>query len=218
MSLITYIKDIIDSNQGITPEIEDDNEQSSKMTAAKEDPYTVKTDITVDQDKNQFVPKEMHWLNWENSNFRDALLDSQIHYESGGNPYAKSPAGAVGLTQFIPSTWEYAKKMGWIDQNAQRTDPAASLKAQKELMSSLYEKPEMKNSVTEEDRYAKTLAAYNAGYGSVQKAITKANMNGGHWLNYMSNETRKYVPLIMNKTEEEYFKNKENYVSKYKRD
>jgi membrane-bound lytic murein transglycosylase MltF len=115
------------------------------------------------------------------------------------------------------TTWYDAKKIGWIDQAAERTDPVASLKAQKALMNDLYNKPEMKSSLTEEERYAKTLAAYNTGYGNLRKAITKANTKGGNWFDYVSHETQKYVPMIMKKTEEEYFKNNEDYISKYDR-
>ena len=213
MSILEHLKNIVESQQIDLPKFEVDDDSDKK----KEEPFTPIVEPKVD-DSNKFVPKEMHWLDWNHPGFRDALLDSQIHFESGGNPYSKSPAGAVGLTQFIPQTWDYAKKMGWIAPDAVRTDPNASLQAQKGLMTQLYNEPEIKNSLTDEERCAKALAAYNAGYGNVLKAITKANLNGGYWLDYMPTETKKYVPLIMNKTEEEYFKSKENYVPKYKRD
>ncbi|MDT3397254.1 bifunctional lytic transglycosylase/C40 family peptidase [Streptomyces sp. B1866] len=34
-----------------------------------------------------------------------ALLAAQLYQESGWNPNAQSPAGAVGIAQFIPGTW-----------------------------------------------------------------------------------------------------------------
>jgi len=217
MSLITYLKDIIESYRIAPPDLEVEYIKDMAIKPVEE-PFKPVSALKVDEKTNQFIPKEMNWLNWEDSNFRNALLDSQIKTESGGNPHARSGAGAVGLAQFMPGTWEDAKKFGWVSPNAERTDPTESLKAQKALMNDLYNKPEMKNSLTEEERYAKALAAYNAGYGNLRKAITKSTAHGGYWLDYMSNETRKYVPLIMNRAEEEYFKDKENYVSKYKRD
>lgn len=165
-----------------------------------------------------FFPKQMNWLNWEDKGFRNALLDAQVWTESRGNPNAVSPVGAAGLAQFMPITWKGAKRRGWIPKDAQVTDPVASVRAQKEYMTFLYNRPAMKSSDTDEERFAKTLASYNAGYGKVLKAIKRASNEGGYWLDYMRNETKRYVPQIMGNAEREYFKNKEDYVSKYKRD
>jgi len=232
MDLITYLRTIIENKNRFKPTIDYSYIESpiKPVKLIARDSQSDNTSITKNQiaeDKKykvneaglkSFFPKQENWLNWKDPGFRNALLDSQIHTESRGNPNAQSTAGAAGLSQFMKVTWEDAKEKGWISPDAERTDPRASLKAQKELMNSLYNKPEMKSSDTEEERYAKTLAAYNAGYGNLQKAITKSNVKGGNWLNYMSNETKKYIPSIMNRTEEEYFKSKENYVPKYKRD
>lgn len=218
MDLITYLKSLYANRTRAVP-IRPTKLVSRDKTEVKTPKYKEQEEFKVDKKGllNAF-PKEMNWMNWEDKGFRNALLDAQIWTESRGNPDAVSTAGAVGLTQFIPMTWKEAKRKGWVSQDAKRTDPKASLKAQKELMFSLYNRPAMKSSATPEDRYAKTLAAYNAGYGGLSKAITKADINGGYWLDYMPNETRNYVPEIMNNTEEEYFKTKENYVSKYNRD
>ena len=42
--------------------------------------------------------------------------------------------------------------------------------------------------------YAKALAAYNGGSGTVQSAV---NNCGGNWLNCLPGETRHYIYIIM---------------------
>lgn len=81
------------------------------------------------------------------------LLAAQIQAESGWNPNAKSPAGATGISQFMPGT---AKGMG-INPN----DPLASIDAQGKMMGRL-----IKSYGGDQD---KALAAYNAGAGNVAK-------------------------------------------------
>jgi cell wall-associated NlpC family hydrolase len=81
------------------------------------------------------------------------LLAAQIGAESGWNPSARSPAGAVGISQFMPGT---AKGYG-IDP----TNPLQSIDAQGKMMGSLLK------SYTGD--VPKALAAYNAGAGAVKK-------------------------------------------------
>jgi soluble lytic murein transglycosylase-like protein len=79
------------------------------------------------------------------------LLAAQLLAESGFNPRAVSPAGALGIAQFMPST---ARSYGLQDP----FDPAASIDAQARLMSDLLR------------RFLSVpvaLAAYNAGAGAV---------------------------------------------------
>ena len=42
----------------------------------------------------------------QNTGMPVAVVAAQINLESGWNPNARSPAGAVGIAQFLPSTWE----------------------------------------------------------------------------------------------------------------
>jgi hypothetical protein len=81
------------------------------------------------------------------------LLLAQAQQESGFNPNAVSPAGAQGISQFMPGT---AKEYG-IDAR----DPAQSIAAQAQYIKKgldLYGGDE-----------AKALASYNAGFGNVNK-------------------------------------------------
>jgi Transglycosylase SLT domain len=102
----------------------------------------------------------------------------QIEQESGFNPNSVSPAGAVGIAQFLPST---AAGMGinpW--------DPIQALQGAARMMA---------NSARQYGGdYAKALAAYNGGSGTVQSAV---NNCGANWLNCLPGETRHYIYVIM---------------------
>jgi hypothetical protein len=79
------------------------------------------------------------------------LLAAQLYAESGFNPFARSPAGAEGIAQFMPGT---AAAMGLADP----FDPDSAITAQAHLMRDLL------------GRFGSVplaLAAYNAGPGAV---------------------------------------------------
>ncbi len=79
------------------------------------------------------------------------LLAAQLYAESNFNPFARSPAGAEGIAQFMPGT---AATMGLADP----FDPGAAINAQARLMRDLL------------GRFGSVplaLAAYNAGPGAV---------------------------------------------------
>lgn len=183
----------------------------------KEQTYT-----TNDEGLINAFPKQMNWLNWKNKGFRNALLDSQIWTESRGNPNAVGPmtrygVSAVGAGQFMPKTWETMIERKFIPKGSKRTDLNASLMAQGKYMDLLYNRPEMIASETEGERINKALAAYNYGYGNLRKALKRAKSENKDWMELMPYETRNYVSQIRGKAEEDYFKNKEDYVSPYER-
>lgn len=91
-----------------------------------------------------------------------ALLAAQIEQESGWNPDAVSVAGAQGISQFMPGTWDT-----W-GQGGDVFDPDDAIPAQGRLMGHLYDFVEEYAS-DEEDQIRLTLAAYNAGPGAVQE-------------------------------------------------
>jgi soluble lytic murein transglycosylase-like protein len=79
------------------------------------------------------------------------LLAAQLYAESNFNPFARSPAGAEGIAQFMPGT---AHAYGLLDP----FDPEQSIDAQAHLMRDLL------------GRFGSVplaLAAYNAGPGAV---------------------------------------------------
>lgn len=103
----------------------------------------------------------------------------QINLESGFDPNAVSPSGAVGIAQFLPSTAAGLGVNPW--------DPIQALRGAANVMAS-YSKNYGGN-------YAMALAAYNGGSGTVQYAVN--NCGQANWLNCLPGETRNYIRVIM---------------------
>ncbi|HEU5383611.1 MAG TPA: lytic transglycosylase domain-containing protein [Ktedonobacteraceae bacterium] len=106
------------------------------------------------------------------------IFVKQINQESGFNPNAKSPAGAEGIAQFMPSTAAGLDIDPW--------NPTQALQAAARMMAS-----EVRHYGSD---YQKALAAYNAGSGAVQNAI---NACGANWLTCLPTETQHYVSAIL---------------------
>lgn len=95
-----------------------------------------------------------------------AVLAAQIKQESGWNPNAKSPLGALGLSQFVPGTWlQYGKDANRNGVNS-ATDPADAIDAQARLMCDLVAMFRGKYGT---DLLDLAWAGYNAGPGNVLK-------------------------------------------------
>lgn len=99
------------------------------------------------------------------------LLSAQQYEESGWNPAAVSPAGAFGLTQFIPST---AAAFG-VEPGTSTTAVTSQVEGEAKYLSQLY---------TEEGSWTGALEAYNAGPGGVANAA--ANGAAGYATNILS--------------------------------
>jgi soluble lytic murein transglycosylase-like protein len=105
------------------------------------------------------------------------LFERQINQESGFNPNAVSPMGAIGIAQIMPSTAQ-----GWhVDPH----DPIASLSAAAKAMT-WYN--------NHYGNYAKALAAYNAGTSTVDTAIAEY---GASWRIGLPAETQRYITAII---------------------
>jgi len=102
----------------------------------------------------------------------------QINQESAFNPNAVSPAGAVGIAQFLPSTAAQHGINPW--------DPPQALQGAASLMASYVNQYG--------GNYAMALAAYNAGTGAVSRAV---NLCGSNWMNCLPAETQNYIYIIM---------------------
>jgi hypothetical protein len=78
-------------------------------------------------------------------------LEAQINMESGWNPNARSPAGALGIAQFMPGT---ARSYG-----VNPLDPASAIPGMARMMANEYH--------SFGNNWLKALAAYNAGPGNI---------------------------------------------------
>ncbi|WAJ39758.1 LysM peptidoglycan-binding domain-containing protein [Pseudomonas sp. GOM7] len=111
--------------------------------------------------------------------------------ESAYDPQAYSPAQAVGLWQFIPSTGRVynLRQTNWYDG---RRDVTASTRAALDYLSRLHE---MFNG-----DWLLALAAYNAGEGRVSRAIErneKLGLPSDYWNLSLPKETEEYVPKLL---------------------
>jgi len=110
--------------------------------------------------------------------------------ESGFSPRATSPAAAVGVWQFIPTT---GSEMGLrIDRFVdERRDPIKATQAAIKYLTWLYQRYES---------WPLALAAYNGGPGLVSNTIKRFNSND-YWhiqrQGGMYDETRRYVPKVL---------------------
>ena len=110
--------------------------------------------------------------------------------ESALNPHARSVEGAVGLWQFMPAT---GRRFGlgrdwWHDE---RRDPISSTRAALDYLAFLHRKF---------DDWLLAFAAYNAGEGTVQKAVRRAERDGrstDFFSLSLPRETRMYVPRVL---------------------
>lgn len=109
--------------------------------------------------------------------------------ESALNPKAKSPAGAMGLWQFMLPT---GKLMG-LEINSvidERCDPLKATEAACKYLKYLY---------TLYGDWNVVLAAYNAGPGTVNNAIRRSGGKTSYWelYDFLPKETKGYVPAFI---------------------
>ena len=111
--------------------------------------------------------------------------------ESSYQPQATSRSQAAGLWQFIPSTGtHYGLKQNWWYDG--RRDVQASTQAALDYLQYL-------NTMFNGD-WALALAAYNAGEGTVSRAVQKAAAKGeptDYWSLDLPDETEHYVPRLL---------------------
>lgn len=110
--------------------------------------------------------------------------------ESGYNVMAVSSSGAVGMWQFMPAT---AQRFGltvdwWLDE---RRDPYLATVAAARYLEALYK---------QFGDWQLALAAYNAGEGSISRAMTRTGKQSFNSLaksGPLRDETRHYVPRFL---------------------
>ncbi|WP_327687053.1 C40 family peptidase [Streptomyces sp. NBC_00467] len=93
------------------------------------------------------------------------LLAALLTQESGFNAKAKSPVGAQGIAQFMPSTWESHGIDGNGDGKRDVWDPQDAIPSSAKYLCTIAE--DVKD--VPGNRQHNMLAAYNAGSGAVRK-------------------------------------------------
>jgi membrane-bound lytic murein transglycosylase MltF len=131
-------------------------------------------------------------------------LMAQGFQESSLNPKAKSPYGAVGIMQVLPSTAEW---LGVMNYNEIEGNIHAGARYMARLMKRYAKVPE----ISKDNRFFFALAAYNAGPGRVRKYRKRASQlgyNSNKWFGNVERvslrsgnlETVMYVRNILNYT------------------
>jgi soluble lytic murein transglycosylase-like protein len=121
-------------------------------------------------------------IKWVLTGFSDA----QIHIESKGDQNAVSSEGAIGVAQFLPSTWEALIRNKLIPEWFVIDNEAHQRIAQLVYLSHLYELwPH-----AADDRRALTAASYNAGPGRIKRLVKDY---GSAWRDSLPSETVKYL-------------------------
>ncbi len=125
---------------------------------------------------------------------REEGLPEELAYlalvESNFVPQAASAAGAVGLWQFIPATGRrYGLRIdSWVDE---RRDPAKATRAAAAYLKNLHDYF---------GRWFLATAAYNAGEGTIDRAIRRSGATDFWTLKTkakLSEETRNFVPKFV---------------------
>ena len=184
----------------------------------------------------EFNPNTGEQLNYVNPNFNalpnpmdySALLHRQAFQESSFRDdvitgKTKSPAGAMGLAQFMPETIEDMRRLKFIDDSFDPYDTKQASIAQKQYMDWLAERPYLAkgDAVVQQ---AKVLAAYNRGHNAIKDVLTKAKQDGYDiyqsmdWINHpsMPKETREYVENILLKASPKYERDYESVKDRYR--
>lgn len=150
------------------------------------------------------------------------IYRKQAYKESGLNPEAVSPTGAVGLTQIRqPIYQDFLKAKKYKPEQIDLKNPAHAIAVQKWAMNDLYNsefinKPNQSNEV----RLAKTLAAYNYGRGKLSKALVAAKEKGMDiynsldWISSLPKETSDYVNKILLKKDDKFEKEYSEAIKK----
>ncbi|MDN5817669.1 MAG: lytic transglycosylase domain-containing protein [Yaniella sp.] len=129
------------------------------------------------------------------SGFSTSFIGAQIQAESGWDPNAQSPVGAMGIAQFMPGTWPS------FGEGGDPWDPEDSIAAQGRYMKYLREF--MEDHAEDEEHLAQlALAGYNAGQGRVQQYNFDLDEMFKH--GEFRTQTKPYVEKILAASEGDY--------------
>lgn len=146
-----------------------------------------------------------------------SVFAAQVHTESGWNNEARSPVGAQGLAQFMPSTAKWLPEVAPETGKPAPFNPGWSLRALCAYDRWLWERTD---GADDFERMAFTLSAYNGGQGWVNRDRKLARQRGldpARWFGSVATvnagrsavawkENRNYPRLILQKRQYTYIK------------
>ena len=146
-----------------------------------------------------------------------SVLAAQIHTESGWNNEARSPVGAQGLAQFMPSTAVWLPEVAPETGKPEPFNPGWSLRALCTYDRWLWER---NDGASDYERMAFTLSAYNGGQGWVnrdRKLARQRGLDAARWFGSVATvnagrsaaawkENRNYPRLILEERQHAYVK------------
>lgn len=104
-----------------------------------------------------------------------ADIAAQLHQESGWNPAARSPVGAQGLAQFMPSTADWIAGVFPALSSREPYNPGWAIRALVSYDRWLWQRVAVPDGC---ERMAMTLSAYNGGLGWVNRDRRLARTRG----------------------------------------
>jgi cell wall-associated NlpC family hydrolase len=135
---------------------------SALVQAAGDDPVGTALSLTVPAEYKKLIEDAGNTCSAVSPNLLAALLKQ----ESNFGPKRTSPAGAQGIAQFMPSTWETSGIDGNGDGKRDVWDPEDAIPSSAKYLCAVAE--EVKN--VPGDKQSNMLAAYNAGSYAVREA------------------------------------------------
>ena len=139
-----------------------------------------------------YVPQA--WNDAQSVGIPPGYFVRQIKAESGFNPSAVSPVGAIGIAQFMPGTAAGLPNPFTGKDTLDPSNPDQALLAAAQVMAGY--------TLQFRGDYAKALAAYNGGQRQVTRAETLAADTGqpDQWMRYIPQESRQYIQIILGPT------------------
>jgi hypothetical protein len=125
---------------------------------------------------------------------QDSTWRRMLQQESGNRQFrpdgsvVTSPTGAVGIAQVEPGTGPEAARLAGLPWDEGRLSSDAEYN---QALGHAYYQHQLATFGSP----ALAAAAYNAGPGAVQKALAKAQNQGGSYLDYLPKETQNYVAI-----------------------
>ncbi|RCV87519.1 transglycosylase SLT domain-containing protein [Billgrantia montanilacus] len=143
----------------------------------------------------EIIERARPWMAWINEKVETRGLPGEIalipFVESSFDPTARSHRGAAGLWQFMPGTGD-ALGLSRLNGYDGRLDVVASTEAALDYI-------ELQAEQWYEGDLELSLAAYNAGAGTVNRARHAASARGeptDYWHLQLPNETMQYLPKL----------------------